>query len=856
MTVPAGLHARSAGALSPVAGTLVAIAAPAAATVICLAASLQGKPGPGAIFVLAVCVSATVGGIWSGLLAAACSYLAASWFVIEPVHSLKLDRDTGLFVVVLLLASIPIVLLLRRERQASRSAEDALAAERGLRSDLGEASDLLRDALANRQTLETRERFLAKAAEALTATLDYDLTLVNLGNLVVPGIADWCLIALLDAPEIEPDGRTGARPARSIEYGKLAPDAAAVVDRTIDLPRVIATGTPELHAGLPTEPGNLAGPSTVVVPLSVRGRRLGAIALAREPGKEPLCDDDLALAVSLARKAAVAVDNARLHRLAELARAESEISAARVRRLQTIIDAAFSSGSLDELLTQLLERLREAVGSDTATILIAEEQEEMLVVRQAVGFKGSLGLRVPFGSGFSGHIAATRTHAVVTDVQASAFHVPGRLSSGVVSLAGAPLIVDGVLVGVLQVGSRKRREFDDEDVMLLRLVAARAAISIDRARLFEREQSVAESLQRSLLPSRLPTVEGLESAARYLPGTLGLDVGGDWYDVFEFADGSVGITVGDVMGRGVQAAATMGHLRHVMRAYALEGLSPAKTLERLNHIANESDLFATVVYGVIAPSRLTMRIANAGHLPPIMRSADGTVSTIEEGRSMPLGTSAAAAFPEAVVQLESDCSLVLYTDGLVERRNESIDIGIERLISLVATCDASTANHLAEGIIEGLHVGFDPDDRALLTVRVPGTVAERMVMHFPPDPSALAAARAGLRDWLHAHGAHADEAFDIVFAVNEACSNAVEHPLDAGDSEIALEAEISSGHLTIMINDSGRWKAESTSRHRGRGLRFMNVLMENVEIVRSSDGTSVRLERELDGAPSWSAAAS
>jgi anti-sigma regulatory factor (Ser/Thr protein kinase) len=208
-------------------------------------------------------------------------------------------------------------------------------------------------------------------------------------------------------------------------------------------------------------------------------------------------------------------------------------------------------------------------------------------------------------------------------------------------------------------------------------------------------------------------------------------------------------------------------------------------------------------------------------------------------------------FAEATIDVEPDSSLIFYTDGLVERREESIDTGIDRLAALIGG-GRSSAHHLVDGIIEELADGAQPDDRAILAVRLQNAPAERMSIEFPPDAAALAAAREGLRDWLRSHGAHADEIFDIVFAVNEACSNAIEHPLDVQDTKIALEAEIVNGRVAVVVNDGGRWRVDSTSRERGRGLGFMNKLMENVEIVRSSDGTSVRLERALAGAATWS----
>jgi serine phosphatase RsbU (regulator of sigma subunit) len=764
------------------------------------------------------------------------STISASWFFIEPTHSLKLDEDVLVFMAAIVIASLPIVWLLERTRLAVERLTGTIVEQQRLRDELSAAEAVRADDVR-------RERFLAGATDALTSSLDYESTLIRLAELVVPAAADWCGIDLVEGEPL------GVEPMTHVERGRIDPRIALALRRAA---RTSAASGARSGVLLQQLPGEVAG-SAIFVELAGHGSPPGSMILARTGG-HPYDETDRVFAEGLARRAGIAVENARLHRAAEAARATAEAAATRARRLQGVLDATFSSGSLDEFLRQLLDRLREAIGADTATILTVDEPGETLVVRRSVGRAGTRGLRVPFGSGFAGRIAETRMHRAVRDVAGAGLKDVGPLSPGVVSMAGAPLLAGDSLVGVLQVGSRTPRDFDDEDVMLLRLVAARAATSVERRQAHEHEQAVAEALQRSLLPGRLPTIDGIEAAARYVPGTVGLEIGGDWYDVFELEDGSVGITVGDVMGRGIQAAAAMGHLRHVVRAYALEGLGPSETLARLDRIASESEIFATVVYAILSRDRTTMQIANAGHPPPLVRSPNGSVRRLDVGRSLPIGSGAGAPFVEATIHVEPDSSLIFYTDGLVERREESIDAGIDRLAALIGG-PKSSVHQLVDGIIEELTDGGQPDDRAILAVRLQNATAERMTIEFPPEAAALASARDSLRDWLRGHGAHTDEIFEIVFAVNEACSNAVEHPLDVRDTKIGLEAEIANGRVAIVVNDGGRWRADSTSMDRGRGLGFMNELMEHVEIVRSSDGTSVRLERALAGAPTWSLSA-
>jgi serine phosphatase RsbU (regulator of sigma subunit) len=549
---------------------------------------------------------------------------------------------------------------------------------------------------------------------------------------------------------------------------------------------------------------------------------------------------------TLARQCAQALERTNLYEQEREAREQAERLASRLRRLQTVVDATFTGGSLDQLLEELLLRLREAVGSDTATILIVDETGDALIARKAVGFDQPLETHVPIGEGFAGTIAATLTHLVVPDI--SEIHVVSRYlrESGIVSLAGVPLVAEGRLVGVAHVGSKTRREFDREDMLLLRLVAGRAAVAIDRARLHEREHRIAEVLQRSLLPERLPSLEGVEVAARYVPGTVGVAVGGDWYDVFELGDGSIGIAVGDVVGHGVRAAATMGRLRNVLRAYAVEGFGPAEALGRLNRLACEGtdETFATVVYALVGPARTSVRLASAGHPPVLVRSRDGTVRVYEEGRSLPVGAAPDALYAEVELRLDPGSTLVLYTDGLVERRSESIDMGIARLARLVEGADGPL-DELADRIVMELESADHTDDVALLAVQFETLTPTRFSLRFPAEPRALAPMRGSLRSWLEGHGAREEDIFDILVAVNEACSNAVEHPLGGAAYEVALDAELVDGHVSIVVRDQGRWRPAGPRGDRGRGLDFMSALMEEVDISRSDDGTTVHLTRRL-----------
>jgi GAF domain-containing protein len=240
-----------------------------------------------------------------------------------------------------------------------------------------------------------------------------------------------------------------------------------------------------------------------------------------------------------------------------------------VQHLYRLSDPALSEMGLNDFLDELLVRVRDALAVDTVAILLLDDESEQLVATAAKGIEEEVerGVRLPIGFGFAGRIAAERVAIFIADVDHADILNPILREKGIRSLLGVPLIVEGHLIGVLHVGSRKPRMFGDRDLAVLQIAAARAAPGIERARLFsalEQEHRVAMILQRSLLPKRLDQPFGISVAARYLPAADG--VGGDWYDVFELPRGRIGVAIGDVVGHGVRAAALMGQLRTALHA--------------------------------------------------------------------------------------------------------------------------------------------------------------------------------------------------------------------------------------------------------------------------------------------------
>ncbi|WP_330309627.1 MULTISPECIES: SpoIIE family protein phosphatase [unclassified Streptomyces] len=286
--------------------------------------------------------------------------------------------------------------------------------------------------------------------------------------------------------------------------------------------------------------------------------------------------------------------------------------------------------------------------------------------------------------------------------------------AGVHSYLAVPLMARGEVLGTLSLyRTINSRSFDEQDRILASELAARAAICVDNARLYGRERTAALTLQRSLLPPAPVEHEGLDLAARYLPALS--EVGGDWYDVLPLSRGRTGLIVGDVMGKGVQAAAIMGQLSTATRALARLDPPPAELLGHLDDIARSlGDAIATCVYAVCDPRRGSCELSSAGHLPPVMIRPDGRAELLDIPGGVPLGVGG-VDFGTMEQELPAGSLLALYTDGLVESRTEPIDTGLETMMRLLQSTHYSL-ERTSDMLLSALRPEPD-DDVALLLVR-------------------------------------------------------------------------------------------------------------------------------------------
>jgi serine phosphatase RsbU (regulator of sigma subunit)/FixJ family two-component response regulator/anti-sigma regulatory factor (Ser/Thr protein kinase) len=527
------------------------------------------------------------------------------------------------------------------------------------------------------------------------------------------------------------------------------------------------------------------------------------------------------------------------------ARAKAEAMAGTVSRLERLTEAALANLSLDELLHELLGHVCELLNADTAAILLLDDEREVLEVRAERGLEGEADARftVPVGAGFAGRIVSERRSIVIDDVAKTDVLSP-ILRQRVKSLVGVPLLVDDRIIGAMHVGTIERREFTAEDTVVLQLASDRAGRAIERAQRFQQEHDTAITLQRSLLPDRLPDLPGLALAARYLPGAAGTEVGGDWYDVIPLADGRVGIAMGDVVGRGIPAASLMGQLRNGLRAYAIEGHRPAAVLERLDRLVQSLSpgRMATLLYMVLEPDGRTAAFANAGHMPLLVVDDAGEPRLLEGARAVPLGVLPYATFDEADTPLEPGSTLVLYTDGLVEERGISIETRLDELVR-VASQPFEGPNELCERLLaELLPEGPGSDDVGLLAVTTAPASTDRLALSLPAEPEALIMARRALRTWLAEVGVDPEVLYDITLATGEACTNAIEHAYAPGVASFDLEAMCRDDDVVVTVRDYGSWRPPR-GQNRGRGLKLMETLMDEVKVRREQTGTTVELRR-------------
>lgn len=424
---------------------------------------------------------------------------------------------------------------------------------------------------------------------------------------------------------------------------------------------------------------------------------------------------------------------------------------------------------------------------------------------------------------------------------------PALAGIGPGGLAVLPLPADGRMVGVCLVGWDGEHRFGPEERSLLTATAGLVGQALMRAHALDAGHELATMLQRSLLPRKLPSLPGGMAVARYLPATVGLEVGGDWYDVIPLGDGHVALVIGDVQGHSAGAATIMGQMRTAVRAYAVEGHPPDVVVARANRllVGMETDLFATCLYVDLDMEEGIARFVRAGHLQPVLRNPDGSTEEMAVEGGPPLGVVMDTEFPMTEAGLIPGTMLALLTDGMVESANVRLEDGMRRVCDVLATADPADPGVVADELLAG--VNRRDDDVALLLLRYDGTRVRPMRTHWTVWrlPNAVQHARRFTGRTLRSWGVE-DELDIALLVVSELVTNAIAHT----QGEVRLDLTLSADRLRIAVNDASPrspvkpadvdWSATG-----GRGLLIVEATTASWGSVPLSSGKQVWAEVPL-----------
>ncbi len=535
------------------------------------------------------------------------------------------------------------------------------------------------------------------------------------------------------------------------------------------------------------------------------------------------------------------------------AEADAERRADATRRLQEVTAALSVATTVLDVSNACLEKALESVGAEAGFVVLKGPAGTRTVeIITSSGYDGQgleawqaldLDSDVPFARA----IASGEPVWALSDEEMSAF--TGLREARIAGWVSLPLMTRGGARGALHLSFRSPRSFTEEDRAWLQSMVSQCGLALERASQYEAEQTIAETLQRSVLPSSLPRVEGVELAARYLPGSAELDVGGDWFDVLQLPDGKLGLVVGDVVGKGVQAAASMAQLRNAIRAFSVDRLKPSSVLVRLNRLADEvlDTSFATLAYLTLEPDTGVCRLSSAGHPPPVVAYPDGRVELIESARGLPLGTGIRTTYRQQLLELPAGSVVVLYTDGLIERRGRSIDEGLQRL-QRRRRDGAEGPGPTARAHPRARH----RERRARGRHRAPRrTCPAGRAAAARPTASGGPSARWSSCAMRCARGcaawsSSAREVEDVVLATWEACANAIEHAARSGGACRQRPCVARRLPVRVAIRRLGQWAPHVDSR----GPRARAPTHRGARLLRSTSrtarpGTTVTLEKHL-----------
>lgn len=590
----------------------------------------------------------------------------------------------------------------------------------------------------DRKRVAEQNRFLATAGAMLGQTLDVNTTLEEIATLLVNGLADWCTVQLFDEDRLGLEVIQHRDPAMKAAIERLQTEYPSEPKPTGVVKAVIDSGEPMLIEEVPDDLlreaarderhlellRDLGVRSAIVVPIKVRNQTLGVMTLASAESKVRFTHTDLAFAEEIARRAGLAIDNARLHQSSVRSARRANLVSDRLIVTQRLLAKLSQAADVSAVATAAVVEGADALGASRGSVILTKEGSAQIVAStgyqpdQLARFEKSL-----LGPGPLAEALSTGRPVFVESLDELLTRYPELSDAMAAAIDGAytavPLMTSGAVIGVIGFVYETSRSFSPEDRAFLSTLSQHVSLAIERSVQYDQNRSIAEAFYAAIAP---PPVDdsAVPAAARYRAAGIG-SIGGDWYDVIPGPKDNQFFVVGDVVGRGLEAVGTMAQLRHSLRMLLLVGYSPGNAFHELGVLASKElgAMGSTVVCVEAQRSSGSMTVTSAGHLPPVI-VAEGRAKLVEFDNGPPLGVGGPAQTVE--LSLAPDEFLVLYTDGAVERRDEPIDQSLDRMCSMLASLQC-TEDTIADALLE--HAPSSGDDVTILAisgVRVAQTV--------------------------------------------------------------------------------------------------------------------------------------
>ncbi len=589
--------------------------------------------------------------------------------------------------------------------------------------------------------------------------------------------------------------------------------------------------------------------SLVLVPL-VRGGRTRAALVVHDGEPRRWSGDELMLIEEAGERIHVAMARIRAEESSRIRRSRAELLAELLVELEAGRSVA---DQLEMLMKLLVPRVADYASIESprqaAPVALAHRDPAMLDTLRSLRTDHRVELNDTHSTA---RAAAGEPHLIseITPALLARYDTDRRRVELLTKLAprshmAVPLDVGGGIASALMVGISDplRRPYTTDDMEFLREIAQRVGVIVAATRLRQEEHNISVRLQQALLPDSVAWHPNLPIEARYRAADAFMEVGGDWYDTFSWPDGHIGIVIGDVVGHNLESAAAMGRLRAAAAALAMYvEPSPRVLLEALNRCARGANgtSFATAVCVVIEPNTGHLRYSSAGHPPVVVVEPDGTVTRLDGAQGLPFCALASGSRPEASLSLTPGALVVLYSDGLIERRSSPIDDRLAQLEDLVGTVAAYPLAVIADRLVADMTLTGDVEDDIVVVCCRFAPVESVLDRRFGADVDELAVIRSELRRWLTSHDLEYD---DVLIAVGEACANAVQHAYGNEEAgEIELELAHHGYYLSVSVTDYGTWQRSRNERmYGGRGTSIMRSLATYFHRETGPHGTTLTM---------------